>query len=197
MKYGYVRVSTLLQKRGNSLDDQKQQLLAAGVPESHIVEEYYSGKHTNRPKFQQLLATLKSGDSLYCAKLDRFARNAEEGQRVIRELTERNIAVYILNIGGTHHPFDNSPVGKLQYTMLLAFAEFERMQILERTAAGKAIARTKEGYREGRPPIARERIEEAMELLQTMTYKEVAKQTGISRTTLARYKAKYKKTQNS
>lgn len=35
-------------------------------------------------------------------------------------------------------------------TNLFAFAEFERSMIIERTQAGKAIARQKEGYKECR-----------------------------------------------
>lgn len=193
VKYGYARVSTMIQTHGNSLEEQKQKLLQAGVPEENIVTEQYSGKTVMRPKFEALLQRLQHGDSLYCAKLDRFARNSEEGQRVIRELTERGVAVYILNIGGCKHPFDSSPMGKFQYQVLLAFAELERSQILERTAAGKAIARTKSGYREGRPPIKSVRIENALMLLKTKTYKEVAEITGISRATLYRYRVKAKK----
>ena len=75
---------------------------------------------------------------------------------------------------------------------MLAFAEFERSMILERTAAGKAVAKTKAGYREGRPPYKKAVIDNAMELLKTHTYKEVVEITGISRATLARYKQRYK-----
>ena len=52
--------------------------------------------------------------------------------------------------------------------------------ILERTASGKEIARMRSGYKEGRPPIPKERIALAMELLENHTYKEVADMTGIS-----------------
>ena len=46
---------------------------------------------------------------------------------------------------------DNTATGRLMVTMLLAFAEFERDMIAERTASGKAVARaTKPGWREGR-----------------------------------------------
>lgn len=51
MKYGYARVSTLVQLKGNSLEDQRQKLKEAGVPEENIVTEQYSGKTTSRPKF--------------------------------------------------------------------------------------------------------------------------------------------------
>ena len=45
---------------------------------------------------------------------------------------------------------DNTPMGKLIMHVVLAFAEFERDMIVERTQAGKAIARQKHGYHEGR-----------------------------------------------
>jgi len=46
---------------------------------------------------------------------------------------------------------DNTPTGRLILQIMLSFAEFEREMIKERTAAGKAIARQKPGYKEGRP----------------------------------------------
>lgn len=184
MKYGYARVSTLIQLKGNSLDDQYQSLIKAGVLPENIIEEQYTGKTTHRPKFDALLKKLVLGDELICSKLDRFARNAEEGLMTIRKLSENGIIVNILNLGR----IDNSPAGKLMLTMMLAFAEFERTQILERTAAGKAIARTKTGFHEGRPAYSKERIDNAMELLQNHTYREVTKMTGISRATLTRYR---------
>lgn len=84
-------------------------------------------------------------------------------------------------------------MGNFFITTLLAVAELERCMILERTASGKEIARLREGYKEGRPPIPKERIALAMELLESHTYKEVADMTGISTATLARYRRKNKR----
>lgn len=187
MKYGYARISALIQLKGNSLEEQQQELIHAGVAKENIICEQYSGKTTARPKFETLLRKLAPGDELVCCKLDRFARNAEDGLRTVRQLSDRGIVVNILNIGR----IDNSAVGKLTLTIMLAFAEFERSMILERTAAGKAVAKTKAGYREGRPPYKKAVIDNAMELLKTHTYKEVVEITGISRATLARYKQRY------
>lgn len=184
MKYGYARVSALVQLKGNSLEEQKQELLEAGVPESNIVYEQYTGKTIARPAFRNLLDKLQAGDELVCCKLDRFARNAEDGLRTVRQLSDKGIVVNILNIGR----IDNSAVGKLTLTIMLAFAEFERSMILERTAAGKAIARTKNGFHEGRPAYPKERIDNALNLLQNHTFKEVTKITGISKATLTRYR---------
>jgi DNA invertase Pin-like site-specific DNA recombinase len=76
-----------------------------------------------------------------------FARTATSGFETIKELLDRGIAVHVLNMGLV----DNTPTGRLILQIMLSFAEFEREMIKERTAAGKAIARQKPGYKEGRP----------------------------------------------
>lgn len=183
MKYGYARVSSIVQLKGNSFEEQTKELQAAGVSKKNIILEQCSGKSSERPKFKALLLKLSPGDELVCCKLDRFARNAEDGLRIVRELSEKNITVNILNIGR----IDTSAAGKLLLTVMLAFAEFERTMILERTAAGKAIAKTKAGYREGRPPVNPLVIDHALELLETHSYNEVCAMTNVSKSTLQRY----------
>ena len=90
MIYGYARVSTRgQQKNGNSLEDQRKQLQNNGC--QIIVEEQYTGSTVDRPKFDELISNLKSGDVLVVTKLDRFARNVEEGIQVIRRLFDKNI----------------------------------------------------------------------------------------------------------
>lgn len=183
MKYGYARVSSIVQLRGNSLDEQRQELIRAGVEPQNIVEEQYTGKTMSRPLFNSLVKKLESGDELICCKLDRFARTAEDGLKTVRELVTRGISVNILNLGR----IDDTPAGKLILTVMLAFSEFERAMIIERTAAGKAIARTRNGYHEGRPRIQRAKIAHALELLVSNSYKQTSEITGISISTLQRY----------
>lgn len=62
MKYGYARVSSIVQLKGNSLEEQTTELLKAGVPADCIVTEQYTGKTLKRPKFKQLIDTLQPGD---------------------------------------------------------------------------------------------------------------------------------------
>ena len=187
MKYGYARVSSIVQLKGNSLEEQTKELLYAGVEKKNIILEQCSGKSAERSKFKDLLSKLSPGDELVCCKLDRFARNVEDGLRITRELTEQGITVNILNIGRINN---TSGTGKLLLTIMLAFAEFERTMILERTAAGKAIAKTKAGYREGRPPVNPLVIAHALELLETHSYNEVCAMTNVSKSTLQRYAKK-------
>jgi len=86
-------------------------------------------------------------DKLIVTKLDRIARTAKSGFETVKALLDRGIAVHVLNMGLV----DNTPTGRLILQIMLSFAEFEREMIKERTAAGKAIARQKPGYTEGRP----------------------------------------------
>lgn len=149
MVYGYARVSSKGQERyGNSLEDQKTSLEAAGC--SEIYCDSFTGTKMDRPEFSKLLDRLVDGDTLVVTKLDRFARTAADGARTIQELLNRGVAVNVLNMGKA----DNTPMGKLMMTIMFAFAEFERDMIVERTQAGKALAKsTKPNWREGRKPL--------------------------------------------
>ena len=76
-------------------------------------------------------------------------------------------------------------------TILLAFAEFERDMIVERTQEGKAIAKEKPDFREGRPRQFDDmQIDNALSLLEKYSYTQVTKLTGISKSTLIRAKRK-------
>lgn len=191
MIYGYMRVSTTGQLKGNSLEEQERLLRKNGA--TVLYQDAFTGTKTSRPNFSKLLEVLNEGDTLIITKLDRFARNTVEGINVVQMLLERGVRVNILNMGTV----DNTPTGKLILTVMLGFAEFERDMIVQRTSEGRAIARTKEGYVEGRPPkFDRETLEKAYELLQSHTYTEVTKKTGISKSTLQRLRKKFDQTQN-
>lgn len=183
MVYGYVRVSTTGQVPGTSLQEQAAQILKK-YPAAKITEEAASGAH-ERPKFDALCNELVEGDTLVVCKMDRFCRTVKEGLTYVDALRDKGVNVHILNMG----LIDNSPMGRLMATMLLAFAEFERAQIIERTQSGKAAARLKPGYRDGRPPkYSKEQLEHAVGLLDAYSYKQVERMTGISRSTLQRAK---------
>lgn len=186
MKYGYARVSTSDQKLENQID----LLKSAGADK--IFQEKYTGTTTQRPEFQKLLNELKVNDTLIVTKLDRFARNTTEALELIQKLFKQNIKVNILNMG----VIDNTPTGQLIFTIFSAFAQFERDLIVTRTQEGKMYAREHDpNFREGRPrTYSDEQIQLAYELRQQgMTYKMIARKTGISeRTQQRRFKEKLK-----
>lgn len=188
MVYGYARVSTAAQCRdGNSLEEQIAALEKYGCQE--IVSEAFTGKTVERPKFKALLQRLRADDTLVVCKLDRFARTAIEGVETVRGLFEKGVRVHILNMG----LIENTLTGNLILTVMLAFAEYERGMIVERTQTGKAIARLDPNYREGRPKkYLPTQINHALELLESgKTYRQVEALTGISKSTLVRAKRQY------
>lgn len=183
MKYGYVRVSTKGQVDGNSIEEQTNKILDRYSDAEIIVESYSGAKE--RPLFNELLDKLKCDDYLIVAKLDRFCRKTKEGLEYIDILKKKGVIIHILNMG----LIEDTPMGNLIVSNLLAFAEFERAMILERTQNGKAIAKTKEGFKEGRPnKFTKEQLNHAIQLLKNNSYSEVEKMTKISKSTLIRYK---------
>lgn len=189
MKYGYIRVSTRGQaSEGNSLEAQRELLKAAGA--EMLFEDIMTGRVVDRPAFDEMLAKVQRGDEIMVTKLDRFARSVTQASELIGNLLDDGVTVYVLNVG----KLDNSPSGKLMRNMLLAFAEFERDLIVERTQEGKVIARQKVGYREGRPPkFSKQQIDHAMELLEEHSYTQVSEMTGISKSTLVRKRREIRK----
>lgn len=180
MIYGYARVSTKGQARdGNSLEGQLKALKEAGAVE--IYADSFTGTKIDRPEFDKLKSKLQSGDKLIVTKLDRFARSASQGSALIESLIQMGVTVHILNMG----VMDNTPTGKLIRTIMLGFAEFERDMIVQRTTEGKEIARSKPGFREGRPKIYVDEGEaEKFRKLQKdgiMSVKECCKELGVSR----------------
>lgn len=184
MIYGYARVSTKGQaKDGNSLEVQEKILKENGA--EAIYTDSFTGTKMDRPELDKLLNKLVVGDTLVVTKLDRFARSVSQASELITTLIDKGIRVNVLNLG----ILDNSSMSTLMRNILLSFAQFERDMIVERTQEGKAIARQKEDFREGRPKVySKKQIEHALLLLESMSYKQVEEVTGISKSTLIRAK---------
>lgn len=184
MVYGYCRVSTQMQARdGNSLEAQEKALKENGAEE--IYTDAFTGTKAHRPELDRLLDKLHPGDKLIITKLDRIARSASQGIELVQSLLDRGITVHVLNMG----LLDNTPTGKLIRNIMLAFAEFERDMIIERTQEGKAIAKRQPYFKEGRPRLyGRKQIQHALGLLQDHSYRQVTELTGISKSTLIRAK---------
>ena len=180
MIYGYARVSSATQLEGTSLDAQYASLIEAGCDQ--VFSEQFTGMSSDRPEFTRLLSVLEEGDTLVVTKLDRFARSSIDGITLVRELLEKGISVRVLNMG----LIEDTPVGHLILTVMFAMAEFERDMIVERTTAGKRIAKSRPGYKEGRPvkEFSDEKIKKAQSLLEESGKSATAKYLGVTRSTV-------------
>ncbi|MCF6326877.1 MAG: recombinase family protein [Devosiaceae bacterium] len=140
MKIGYARVSTVDQ----NANSQRDALKAAGCKK--IITEQVSGISTKRPKLENLLRSLKTGDVLTVWRLDRLGRSLPHLIQIVRDLEGQGAGFQSLSddINTT------TAGGRLVFHLMGALAEFERSLIIERTQAGLAAAR-KRGVRIGRP----------------------------------------------
>lgn len=189
MKYGYCRVPPYAQAGEQGLEDQKQELMAAGVPESNIVKEQFTGRFDERLEFRKLASGLQPGDELVCTDMGRFARSMEDGFMTVRQLVSRRVIVHILDIGRIG---DGSPTGNLILAVMAAFARFEHDVVREKSATSQMIDPMKDGSYGGRPRIAESEIHRALDLLESHSYAQVTEMTGISKSTLIRYERKRK-----
>ena len=187
MIYGYCRVSTKGQaKDGNSLEAQEKDILSR-YNDAQIYKEAYTGTTIDRPVFSEVIKMMKEHDILVVSKLDRLARNTEEGIHIVKELFKKKCSVHVLNVG----LLEDTAMGQFFITTLLAVAELERNQIIERCQNGKAIAKQNPDFTEGRPKkFNQKQVDHALELLKSHSYKEVSQLTGISKSTLIRAKRK-------
>ena len=181
MKYGYARVSTQNQDLQSQLD------ILAKEGCQKIYKDKFTGTKRNRPEFNKLMEVLKEGDTLVVTKLDRFARSTVDGINTVKELFERGVSVHVLNMGLV----EDTPTGRLIFNVILAFAEFERDMIVERTQEGKAIAKLSDDFTEGRPKkYSKKQLDHAIKLKESHTYSQVEDLTGISKSTLIRARRK-------
>lgn len=182
--YGYARVSSRSQEDGFGLDVQRSKLVEAGA--ERVFEDVFTGTTMDRPAWDELCAALSAGDTLVVAKLDRIARTASGGCAAVRDLVDRGVSVRVLNMGLV----EDTPVGRMMLTVMFAMAEFDRDMIVERLSEGKAAARSKPGYREGRPPKEFDEglFDELRPRIETgeLSRRRAAEMLGVSARTLGR-----------
>src|SRR3954452_9370801 len=115
-----------------TLDLQRDALLATGVEAGHLYEDQASGKHDNRPGLEVCLKALRPGDTLVAWKLDRLGRDLRHLVNLVHDLTRREVGLKIL--AGQGVQLDTTTAnGRLVFGIFAALAEFEHAVIVERT----------------------------------------------------------------
>jgi DNA invertase Pin-like site-specific DNA recombinase len=132
-RIGYGRVST----RDQNTNDQEDALNAAGV--DRVFVEKITGTKTDRPQWRAAQNVLRTGDTLVITRLDRLGRSSKDLHDIAAYLQREGI-----NLESTEQPIDTStPEGKMFFSILAAFAEFEHDLIVARTRDGLAAARAR------------------------------------------------------
>lgn len=179
MLVGYMRVSSADDRQ--SVDLQRDALVAAGVDERHLYADKASGARDDRPGLKDCLAYLKEGDGLVVWKLDRLGRSLPHLLSIVTDLKERRIAFRSL----TEQMDTGTPHGELLFSLFGALAQYERALTRERVVAGLAAAKQR-GRKGGRPPaIDPKRIERIIAALDAGASKaSVCRSFKVARSTL-------------
>jgi DNA invertase Pin-like site-specific DNA recombinase len=177
---GYARVSTAEQ----SLDRQMDELKVSGA--ERIYKEVGSGKKgADRPEWDELLRSLRKGDTVMVTELSRLGRSTSQLSALADDLKDRGISLRILNLGID----TGTPSGRLVYSIIAAVAEMERELLIERTVSGLAASRArgrKGGRRREFSPAAARKAQERYDA-GDLSVTEIARLAGVSRQTLYRY----------
>jgi DNA invertase Pin-like site-specific DNA recombinase len=186
MWIGYLRVSKT--DGSQTVDLQRDALLAAGVDPAQIYEDHASGQLEARPGLAALLKALRRGDTLVVWKLDRLGRDLRHLVNTVHDLTQHGIGFKVLTGHGASID-TTTPAGKLVFGIFAALAEFERALISERTKAGLASARAR-GRRGGAPfkmTAAKVRLAMAAMGQPETKVSALCRELGVTRQTLYRH----------
>lgn len=177
-KIGYARVST----REQNPDHQSDALTAAGCEQIFI--DKVSGKLARRPRLDAMLEYLRPGDQVVITRLNRLGRSIRNLLDLAEVFRKREIDLIVLNQG-----IDSTSVGgRLVFNILAAIGEFEREMIVEGTLDGLASARARGRVGGRRPKMDDEKTALARKMYDSKEYtlESIARQLGVSRTTLYR-----------
>lgn len=186
MLVGYMRVSKA--DGSQSVDLQRDALLAAGVEGDRLYEDHASGAADDRPGLAACLKALRDGDTLVVWKLDRLGRSLHHLVATVHDLTVRGVGLKVLT--GQGAAIDTTtPAGQLVFGIFAALSEYERALISERTVAGLASARAR-GRKGGRPyKMTPAKVRSAAASMGQRDTKvgELCTELGVTRQTLYRH----------
>lgn len=82
--------------QSQSLDLQRDALVAAGVAPDRIYEDVCSGKSTTRPGLDRALDVARDGDVIVTWKLDRLGRSLAHVVGLVGDLQKRGVGLKVL-----------------------------------------------------------------------------------------------------
>lgn len=147
-RIGYIRVSSFDQNPDRQLEQ---------IEVGKVFTDKASGKDTQRPELERLLAFVREGDTVVVHSMDRLARNLDDLRRIVQGLTQRGVRMEFVK-EGLAFTGDDSPMANLMLSVMGAFAEFERALIRERQREGIVLAKQRGAYRGRKKSLNSEQI---------------------------------------
>ena len=143
---GYIRVSSLNQVDGSSLESQEQMIKAYCAMKGFQLVNIYCDSAVSggvdidqRPEGSKLMTSIRTGEvqGMVIVKLDRGFRSVVNCLQTVDELDKLNVSLHIIDLGGSSVD-SQSPSGRFMLTVLCAAAEMEKGQIKARCNTGRA-----------------------------------------------------------
>ncbi|GJI54627.1 recombinase family protein [Lactiplantibacillus plantarum] len=188
-KIGYARVIS----KEQHLDRQ----LAALKGVDKLFTDKLSGANTNRPELQKMLAYIREGDIVLVTELDRLGRSNQDLTKIMNTIQNKGATLDVLNLPSMTGIADAN-LRQLMTNLIIELykyqAESERKRIIERQQQGIALAKQQDKYHGRKPQYAKDdpHLQHAFKLYQAgMSDVDVARNTGIKRTTFIRYRKKF------
>ena len=175
-RIGYVRVSSVGQNTARQLE---------GLELERVFTDKASGKDTHRPQLEQLLSYVREGDTVVVHSLDRLGRNLLDLQSLVQQLTGKGVTVEFIKEHMVFKPGEQDSMSTLLFSIMGAFAQFERDLIRERQLEGIAQAKKRGAYKGRKPKLIPVQVQELREAASKGTSKTLlAERFGISRKTV-------------
>ena len=176
-RIGYGRVSTTDQNP----DSQRDALALAGCDPIFI--EKFTGTKSSRPELDRCRAMLREGDTLVITRLDRLGRSVKDLLAIAEDLQARGV-----DLVATEQSINTTTSeGRLFFTMVAAFAQFEHKMMVERTKDGLAAARARGRVGGRRSTLTPEKIQDIRDRYEVgESPTDLAGYFGVSRPTIYR-----------
>ena len=180
MDFIYARQS-LDKEDSISIESQIELCLRESTSSEHRVfkDKGYSGKNTERPDFQEMMACVRSGNitRVIVYRLDRISRSVLDFAGLINEF--QSYGVEFISIT---ERFDTStPIGKAMLMIVMIFAQLERETIQQRVIDAYRSRSRRGFYMGGTVPYAFERKDAVIGGIKTSMYEAIPEEMKVVR----------------
>ncbi len=128
-RIGYARVSGFDQNPDRQLDN---------VRVVRVFTDKASGKDTQRPELERLLAFVREGDTVVVHSMDRLARNLDDLRQLVQKLTKRGVRIEFVK-ESLAFTGEDSPMATLMLSVMGAFADYAEPAIMQSHSAKAAV----------------------------------------------------------
>lgn len=171
MRIAYARVSTDQQELYRQMD------ILDKVGYDRLIKEKYTGTKKDRAGLNQLMSTVREGDTIIVESISRLGRNTLDILNIVEEIDKLGAKFISLK----ENLDTSTPTGKAMFNMMAVIAQLERDLIAQRTREGLESAKSR-GVRLGRPELSPQKVQDALRLYDNGNHsiKDICRIVGIS-----------------